>query len=323
MIQTRYKSLLRSLSDDLPGELWLVIFDKLTEKCDIESIIATSRSFRALAPLIWRGQCMQRWSDIVLRVEQQPSVQELGADYWKSLHTLLRLRESDVSPIPSSPTILPRFRAIVVEWMMEVRSPLAVAPSMVQSSAGTDNPHLQVCMEWNLDHELDSNIVFHAVRYLDYCLQTISDFVPQRYDPQSPCRKRTSHSTNHHRLQLVGISCIRAALYTYRRTASTNVDIQRVVQQNLDIHKAANITNNACSDRDIRFTTSSVRKLLPPEMRTAPTHRTYLRWYWAWLLRRGAVTLAHAHIYDLAGYVLFFTNIAQVPQPLVLGFSPS
>lgn len=126
MIQTRYKSLLRSLSDDLPGELWLFIFDKLTEKSDIESIIATSRSFRALAPLIWRGQCMQKWPNIVLRVEQQSSVQELGADYWKSLHTLLRLRESDVSPIPSSSTILPRFRAIVVEWMMEVRA-LAVA----------------------------------------------------------------------------------------------------------------------------------------------------------------------------------------------------
>lgn len=155
-------------------------------------------------------------------------------------------------------------------------------------------------MEWNLDHELDSNIVFHAVRYLDYCLQTISDFLPQRC--ATTCVP-APYETRPRRLQLVGISCIRAALYTYRRTAaSSNVDIQRVVQQNLDIHKAANITNNACSDRDIRFTTSSVRKLLPPEMRTAPTHRTYLRWYWAWLLRRGAVTSTHAHIYDLAGY---------------------
>lgn len=162
----------------------------------------------------------------------------------------------------------------------------------------------QVCMEWNLDHELDSNIVFHAVRYLDYCLETISDFLPQRYDGRLLGRSGDKRKRMH-RLQLVGISCIRTALYTYCRTASSsNVDIQRVVQQNLDIHKAANITNNACSDRDIRFTTSSVRKLLPPQMRTAPTHRTYLRWYWLWLLRRGAVTAAHAHIYNLAGYLL-------------------
>lgn len=191
MIQTRYKSLLRSLADDLPGELWLVIFDKLTEKSDIESILATSRSFRALAPLIWRGQCMQRWPDTVLRVEQQPSVQELGSDYWKSLHTLLRLRESDVYPIPSSPTILPRFRAIVIEWMMEVRS-LAVGSSMGISSF---DPHtlVQVCMEWNLDQELDSNIVFHAVRYLDYCLETINNFLPQRYAMVPPTCITTLH----------------------------------------------------------------------------------------------------------------------------------
>ncbi len=104
----------------------------------------------------------------------------------------------------------------------------------------------------------------------------------------------------------MGISCIRAALYTYRRTAaSSNADVQRVVQQNLDINKAAYITNNACSDRDIRFTTSSVRKLLPAEMRSAPTPRTYLRWYWAWLTQRGAVTPVHSHIYDLAGYAGF------------------
>ncbi len=120
MIQTRYKSLLRSLTDDLPADLWLTICDKLTAKADLENITATSRAFRALAPLIWRGQCAQAWPDLVAGLERNASTLELGVDYWKSLHTLMRLRESDVSPIPASPTITERFRAIVVEWMMEV-----------------------------------------------------------------------------------------------------------------------------------------------------------------------------------------------------------
>lgn len=122
MVQTRYKSLLRSLADDLPGELWLAIFDKLHNKDDLDSVTATSRAFRALAPHIWRGQCIQAWPDLVAELERKASTLQLGEDYWKSLHTLMRLRESDVSPVPASPTITERFRAIVVEWMMEVRA---------------------------------------------------------------------------------------------------------------------------------------------------------------------------------------------------------
>ena len=165
----------RSEDGSLPSELWVKVLSFL-HHADIARASSTCQTLHRVKNEAFRAACYRQWPSWAA-IAENPDAQ------WLSVYERLELRENESGTLQDAqslwkyqPVIVEGHRSILAEWLIEVglnlclpplhRRPLFAPPS--SPSHAFYRP--QVSFEW----ELDSPIVFEAVKYLDYYLSKVT-----------------------------------------------------------------------------------------------------------------------------------------------------
>ncbi len=124
------RSVIRSLALGLPEDCWIAVIARL-DSPDICRAICTCRAFALMSEDIWRAACELRWPGWAA-VANVPGVA------WRRQFELLSLREREAGIIPDVAVIMrtqslvrPYHRAVLTEWLAEVRPVFALRPSTI------------------------------------------------------------------------------------------------------------------------------------------------------------------------------------------------
>ena len=115
------RSAIRSLATGLPEDCWIAVIARL-ELPDICRAICASKAFALMAEDIWRAACELRWP-------AWTTLANVPGVAWRRQFELLSLREREEGTIPdvaitlrTQSLVRPYHRAVLTEWLAEVRS---------------------------------------------------------------------------------------------------------------------------------------------------------------------------------------------------------
>ena len=159
---------MRTEGTQLPPEVWIKILSFLPH-VDIARALCVCRSLNSISQEAYRAACFRRWP------AWAPIAEYPGAK-WSRVYELLQLRDAetaallDVEKLGKCQTVInARHRAILTEWLCEVRKQSHSRhhlPALDSQLKPCLLFALQVTFEW----DLDSSVVFEAVKHLDWYL---------------------------------------------------------------------------------------------------------------------------------------------------------
>ena len=121
--------MIRSLALGLPEDCWIGVIARL-DSSDICRAICTCRAFALMSEDVWRAACELRWP-------AWAALANVPGVAWRRQFELLSLREREVGMIPDVAIILrtqsllkPYHRAVLTEWLAEVRPPFNTCHSL-------------------------------------------------------------------------------------------------------------------------------------------------------------------------------------------------
>ena len=152
----------------LPDEMWAEVLSHLPYT-DIGKAMCVCKSFSSMEPYVWRLACANQWPELTARMATVPDrMFKTQKSRWRKCYEMLSLRAAEnalvagwgdtfadksgaglsVGSVESTSSlqkdVTPRYRSVLVEWMIEV------------------------AQEW----KLDSTMIFQATRYLDFYLRS-------------------------------------------------------------------------------------------------------------------------------------------------------
>lgn len=109
------------------------------------------------------------------------------------------------------------------------------------------------------------------------------------------------------RFQLLGIACLRAAVF----------DSEGELAGDLAPQRCADISDKAYTAQDVETETAKISASIPAHIKAAPNSKMFLRGFWFQAVKSDSVSVdkRELHIYNLARYPPFHPPLHPSPRP--------